>query len=366
MGELKDLEDFRACLWEVASAPRHIVDWAHQVAGGHAGEVAHIETCQRIEVYGLGSCDCASQRRLQGKEALGHLAEVAAGLHSAVLGESQVMGQVRGGLTFASDGVRRVASVAVASARELRRAAGLEADVGTLLDQALDLAGVAPGGGILILGTGHQARATARRAAALDFPEIVIAGRSEPARMWLGGHHYAFCDLQDVALQPRPDVVAGCLGEAAGEFRLGIDLPVPRRLALDLGTPRNFAGAVDGALITIGDLLEADNVRHAAERAALRRQLHGIVERRLEMMASDSTTPVGALRQSVEQVRRRHVERLARLHPEVAQATLDTITRSLVNQLFHAPSERLRQLDDPELQDLVATLFGPADGEALE
>jgi glutamyl-tRNA reductase len=361
-----DLADFEACLWEVASAPRHIVQWARAQAEAHPENAARIDTCQRIEVYGLGPCDCSAQKHLHGTDALVHLAEVAAGLHSAVLGETQVMGQVRGGLTFASDDLRQVGAVAVAAGRELRRIMSLDADVGSLLDQALRLAGVAPGGSILILGTGHQARATGRRAAALGFEEVVIAGRTEPPRMWLGHTRYRFRELRDLASESPPDVLVGCLGEAAGEFRPGEDVPLPGRFALDLGTPRNLVDVDVVRTITIAELLTADSATRSAERAALRSQLHSIVERRLAMAETDGRSPVGALRQSIEQSRRDQLDRLSRLHPDVPPQALDAITRTLLNQLFHAPSERLRALDDPELQEQVVALFAPATVEAYD
>jgi glutamyl-tRNA reductase len=161
-------------------------------------------------------------------------------------------------------------------------------------------------------------------------------------------------------------VLVGCLGEAAGEFRPGADVPVAREFALDLGTPRNLVDVAGLRSITIAELLAADTASRATERAALRSQLHSIVERRLEMAGNDSRSPVGSLRQSIEQARRDQLIRLARMHPDVPPKALDAITRTLVNQLFHSPSERLRNLDDPDLQERIVALFAPARVEAYE
>ena len=74
----------------------------------------------------------------------------------------------------------------------------------------------------------------------------------------------------------------------------------------------------------------------------------------------DSRSPVGALRARVEDVRQRELVRMRRLHPEIPADTLDVLSRSLVNQLFHAPSQRLKDLDDPRLGQQFVALFEPA------
>ena len=66
---------------------------------------------------------------------------------------------------------------------------------------------------------------------------------------------------------------------------------------------------------------------------------------------------VGALRESVERVRQRELDRFGRLHPEIPGETIDAITRSLVNQLFHLPSQRLKKTDDESLGERVVALF---------
>ena len=66
---------------------------------------------------------------------------------------------------------------------------------------------------------------------------------------------------------------------------------------------------------------------------------------------------MGRLRFEVERLRLAEVERIGRLHPNLERATVDTITRSLVQQLFHRPTTRLREMDDPELSARLAGLF---------
>jgi glutamyl-tRNA reductase len=63
------------------------------------------------------------------------------------------------------------------------------------------------------------------------------------------------------------------------------------------------------------------------------------------------------LRSEIERIRQRELMRSLRLHPDLPPDTLDTITRSLINKIFHGPTQRLRQAADPELADALAALF---------
>ena len=72
---------------------------------------------------------------------------------------------------------------------------------------------------------------------------------------------------------------------------------------------------------------------------------------------STGESAVGALRLEVEKVRQRELLRMQRLHPEVSLETLDVLTRSLVEQIFHRPSTRLRQAEHAELGADVVALF---------
>jgi glutamyl-tRNA reductase len=155
------------------------------------------------------------------------------------------------------------------------------------------------------------------------------------------------------------DVVAGCLGSGAAVVKPE-KLPRVTRLVLDLGTPRNFADSAGWPrLLTIADLLADEFGRpHAkARRAALAESLRLVVDRRLEMAAADGESSVGSLRRNVERIRQREVARTRRLHPDIAPEVVDAITRGLVNQILHAPSKRLRDLGDADLERRVATLF---------
>ena len=282
-----------------------------------------------------------------------HLSEVAAGLHSVVLGEAQILGQSRHALDGSGAALQQLGSVAIAAARELRAETAFDSHAGHLLDRGLALAGLDPQGRLLVLGTGAMARLVAERGAEIGFGEVIVAGRRPPARPIAG----EFVALARVAALPPVTAVAGCLG--SGAKAIPLDRLPPSELVLDLGTPRNFEGSAEARVITIAGLLsdEARRPHTQARRGALRERLSTLLKRRIAGRRETSTTAVGALRASVERARRGELARLQRRHPEIAADTLDAMTRSLLNQIFHAPTERLRERGDDQLARDLAALF---------
>ena len=267
----------------------------------------------------------------------------------------QILGQVRQGCAEVDGPVRRWADLALASARELRRETNFNSHAGALLDRALKVAGRPAGGRLLVLGAGQMGRLVAERGLHLGFAEVVIASRTRPDE-WTG----AWLTLADAVSIAPVEVVVGCLGSGAGV--VATETLPGAALLLDFGTPRNFEGDYGAPIITLAGLLADEERRpHAVRRRRrLRQALRAKVEERLAAARLNRASPVGALRGEVERIRQQELGRIARLHPEIAPETLDVITRSLVNQLFHAPSERLKRRDDAAFGREVAALFARA------
>ncbi|MCY3646596.1 MAG: hypothetical protein OXH07_06455 [Chloroflexi bacterium] len=343
-----------ACCWEAVALDREGVAAVERLAVETHPEAAIIRTCQRIEAYTLASCDCPAPTHREGLDALRHLTEVAAGLHSAVLGEAQILGQSRRAFDDADGALLGLGRTAVAAARALRAETEFDSHAGHLLDRGLSLSGITPSGRLLVLGTGVMARLVAERGEAIGFDEVLVAGRRPPRQPMPG----AYLPLGGIGRTGPVTVVAGCLGSAANVIALEA-LP-PAELVLDLGTPRNFAGAAEARVVTIADLLsdEAGRPHSVARRGALRERLHTLLDRELASRRETASTPVGALRASVERARRRELARIAERHPEIAPETLDALTRSLVNRILHEPTERLRAMGEgSDLARELAALF---------
>lgn len=339
-----------ACCWSTVSRAADEVARAQQRAADLHPGAAIVVSCQRVEAYGTVPCACDAPARFAGHEALGHLAEVAAGLHSVVLGEEQILGQVRRAFDESLPGLRRLADVALASARELRRETDFNSHAGALLDRSLKTVGMKAAGRLLVLGGGQLGRLVARRGLEIGFDEVIIASRTRPPE--IAGVTYV--PLSRAASLAPVVVVAGCLGSAAGEV-MPASLP-PAALLADLGTPRNFAAGQAAPVVTLADMLANEHARpHAMKRRReLSARLAAIVDTRVAA-ALRSGSPVAGLRFEVERVRQRELARMVKLHPELPQDALDAFARALVNQLFHLPSSRLKA--DPAFGARVAELF---------
>ncbi len=351
---MEDLTGFAVCSWTIDSGAC-VPSVAALLAAHGAGAVA-LATCQRAEVYHEGGCNCGAPSQSTGIAALQHLAEVAAGLHSVVLGEEQVLGQVRDAWSEAAGAFGATGAAAIGAARRLRERHDLRADTGWLLDRALARAGVSAGGRILVIGTGVLGRRVTARAHELGFSEVAIAGRSippglPPATAWI--------ELPAVRDHGPVDVVVTCLGDGAPRLDPAVDLAIATCLVIDLGTPCNVSGPANVPVVAIADLMDCASPDADPRRAALRAELHEILDERLRPALGKASKPIGQLRGHVESLRQVEAARIRRLHPEVDPNTIDLITRALVNRIFHSPSERLRDLDDPQLGASVAALFAP-------
>lgn len=353
------LSNLTACCWPTASLSRTEIADIGARSRVHGESPVLLTSCQRMEVYALDGCGCDAPIRFEGIEALRHLAEVAAGLHSLVLGESEILGQVRTALATAPDALGRPGDIAIAAARDLRRQTVFNSHSGHMLDRALSHSGVPPTGTALVIGAGAIGRLIAVRARELGFDRVMVAARSLPEAEWFTKGRFEFVPLAKLTAAPMPDVAIGCLGSSADDLDPARDLPPVRRLLVDLGTPRNFRITAGVPTIAIADMLNAAEERpHAvSRRASLCAQLWPLLERRLAMASDTMQSPVGLMRASVEAARAAEMANIQRLHPEIAPATLETISRSLVNRILHVPSQRLRAMQDDALAHELAALF---------
>jgi glutamyl-tRNA reductase len=342
-------ERLTACCWDTLALDRAGVSAAQALVRAAHPAAAIVVSCQRTEAYSLAPCACTAPRRLSGFDALLHLAEVAAGLHSVVLGEAQILGQVRDGFAATDGDLRKIGDLALAAARELRRATRFNSHAGALLDRALKVVGREPGGELLVLGAGQLGRLVAERGLFLGFDRVTVASRTRPA--WWDG---PFVGLTRITRAGSFAVIATCLGSTAAELARSA-LP-PAELIVDLGTPRNVGEGQAAPVVALAAMLADENRRpHALRRRhALQAELRLKVEARLGAAA---VSPVAAMRDGVERIRQRELARIRRLHPELPPATVDVITRALLNQVFHAPSARLRASGDADFEQRVAALF---------
>lgn len=357
------LDDLRVYAWETASlTPTNLLALEAEVGSLFEwGEGIPIVTCQRYEIVAVsGDRTELAPQTFRGAAALLHLSRLAAGLESLVLGEPEILGQVRTAFTATTAETRRLIAPAIAAARSLRAEASFSRNAGYALDLAIDHAGTATEGTLLVVGGGPMARRVAERAHALGFTTTLVARRPPPIPPEI--QYQPFSLLPGL---PATDVLVTCLGRSAPQMGAS-DLPAVRQLVIDLGTPRNLKDDFENPVLTLANLLsfQRECDREAPERHRLDARLRELLESRLAFEVPNS--PLGSLREEVELIRQRELMRSMRLHPDLPPEKLDTITRTLVNQIFHSPSRKLRQSGDKEMAAALADLFRPGAQEATD
>lgn len=155
---------------------------------GAGGSGVALQTCHRVELYGLGAIPAlAAPRTSTGSNAVSHLLRVAAGLESVIVGEDEVLHQVREALAKAEQNrqldfrLSRLFETAIATGRKAR--SGRTRSSGNLAQNAikwLDSKSRLSGGRVVVAGAGRMGAALAhslRRAGAV----ITVASR-DPER----------------------------------------------------------------------------------------------------------------------------------------------------------------------------------------
>jgi glutamyl-tRNA reductase len=357
------------------------------------GEAMILSTCNRVEIY--GRADKAATRAvaeflaryhargpeelekhlycLEGETAVRHAFRVAASLDSMVLGEPQILGQVK----EAYEAAERAGSLgsvlnslrtrSITAAKRARSETAIGRNAVSLSHVAVELAskifGELHGHSVLLVGAGKMSELAARQMVRRGARASVLGGRSferaEQLAEALGGRAAPFESLR--AELTRADIVISGTGapgvvvlredvEAAQAARHGrplflIDIAVPRDIAED-------AGRVKGVfLYDIDDLqtVAAANLRERKKEAAA---AEAIVEREVgEFLAWRRSLEVVPLlvelRKRADEIRRAEIEkarrRLGPLTPE-QESALEAATTAIVNKLLHAPTVRLKEL----------------------
>ncbi|HEY1793121.1 MAG TPA: glutamyl-tRNA reductase [Opitutaceae bacterium] len=171
-------------------------------------ELVILSTCNRVEIYGVGSESAAGlvqagycrrqdfdpaefQRiriRLSDRDAALHLFEVASGIDSQLLGENEIFGQVKDAYAAAQSGngtgpvLNRVFQKAFQAAKHVRTHTGISAGTVSIANVAVDLAssifGSMGAAKILVLGTGEIGEGTARAFRSRGAVNLSVSGRT--------------------------------------------------------------------------------------------------------------------------------------------------------------------------------------------
>lgn len=365
-------------------------------------EAALLSTCNRTELYAMAEDASPLAAWLEarasglrdylyahhGAEAARHLFRVATGLDSMVLGEPQILGQVKDAWALAREHgalgheldrlFQQTFAVAKRARTDTRIGANPVSVASTAVHLAQDSFARLSESTVLLVGAGETIELTAKHLAAAGARRLLVANRTLAHAQTLasrhGGYALALPDLErhlaeaDVvfsATASREPVIARSQVEAALRARKRKPM-----LLFDLAVPRDIETGVatlgDAYLYTVDDLERAveDNRRSRREAAAAAEaiidlQVQHYVEAR---RASALQEPIRRLRAFGEATR---AELLARAmqqlqHGKPAEDVLEQLAHGLTNRLLHPPTAALREgamHGDADLADAAARLF---------
>ena len=356
-------------------------------------EVVVLSTCNRTEVYavaerfhgahtdilqflcetsGLSADDITPHLYSQfDDDAVVHLFEVAAGIDSAVLGETEIVGQVRDAWDFAmKQGTSRstlnlLFRYALESGKRARTETGISRSTASVAHAAVEMSeeilGTLKGKRVLVVGAGEMGEGVAGALSRAGTDSITVLNRTisraEALAQKIGANVSDFGNLESELITA--DVVLACTGaggviidhELMVRVRQGVSTPL---LVVDIALPRDVAASVaELPGVTLRDL---DHLSDWAQRGIDKRasevgQVRQIIGEEVDRFLLDQTQRqaaplVAQLREVVESIRRAELERfdsaLSAMTPEQREL-VESISHGIVNKMLHAPSVRLRE-----------------------
>jgi glutamyl-tRNA reductase len=364
----------------------------------HIDEAVVLSTCNRTEVYASvsrfhGALDEATQALadvagLRGSElralcavffdegAVAHAFSVASGLDSLVIGESQILGQVKSALTLGQSHetvgpiLNSLFQQAIRVGKRVHSETGVGSAGRSLVSAAYglltDQLGGLDGQRVLVVGAGAMAGLAARTAAA-DGASVICANRTlaraERLAEAVGGKAIELADLAQALAET--DVLVTCTGARSLTVSADDLAGTPVRGVVDLALPADVAPQVveQGIYLVNLDRLvsEQPDAASAQEIEDARSLVREEVADFLGLRRAAQVAPtVVALRSMASEVVAAELRRLDARLPDLDGHERDQIQRSMrriVEKLLHAPTVRVQELStEPDAVDYAAAL----------
>jgi len=358
------------------------------VAQPYVGEAVVLSTCNRVEVFaavtgfhgGLSDvCNVlAEQSGISANELAAHLYvhydeaavrhsfRVSSGLDSMVVGEAQILGQLREAYQSAADAdtagrlLHELMQQALRVGKRAHAETGIDKAGQSVVTAALEVAATHLGGQLagrkaLVIGAGSMGALSVATLTRAGIGSLRIsnrgAARAERLAEAYGATAVPYADL-DAALADADIVVSATASTTPvlTRARLAAARPV---VVLDLAVPRDVASdATDLDGVTVIDIDGLAHTRRtlpaAAETAAVEQIVDGEVEHFLGWLRGADIAPtVAALRTRADDLVSAELRKLTSRRPEFTEEQRADVSRTLhrvVQQLLHSPTVRVRQL----------------------
>ncbi len=309
-----------------------------------------------------------------------HLYRLAAGLDSMVLGEDQIVGQVKEALAIAHAAgaigpvLHRVLHGALAAGKQARANTGIAAGHVSVVSVALDAMRRFPDllaqGRVLVIGAGHIAELALKHLRAAGASNITVINRTAARAQTLANHYdvawRSWSDLEDALAMS--DIVVSCTSapgivlsqQMVERAAAGRSTPL---LLFDLAVPRDIdqgVAEIPGVYLHDVDALEpicrTNRALRAAEAERAETIIKGEVAKFMEWWAVQQAVPtIRALRKRAEDIRDAEIRRALARCPELSPQQRETVialSTAIINKLLHEPIVALR---DPEASGELLT-----------
>ncbi|MEX0964914.1 MAG: glutamyl-tRNA reductase [Pseudohongiellaceae bacterium] len=355
---------------ELLDRQAQVVTWLSKF---HKLDIAELEQCSY----------CFSD-----EDVVRHLMKVACGLDSMVLGEPQILGQIKSAYAVSKDqsvvgqSLGRAFEEAFSIAKQVRTDTAIGENPVSVAYAAVTLAerifSDLPSLGVLLIGAGRTIELVVKHLVDKGVSKIVVANRTLDNALEIANRF----DAHGVLLSEIPeqlvhaDIVVSStnsqlplLGKGAVERALKQRKHKPM-LLVDLAVPRDIEAEVaeiaDAYLYSIDDISEVieDGVKSRAEAAD---QAASIIERGVEeylkqLRSLNAVSTLRAFRDKADAIREQELERALKAleKGEAADVVLNNLARSLTQKLVHSPSVQMKKASAEgrdELLDLTAELY---------
>lgn len=369
-----------------------------------------VSTCNRIEIYAVGApgstgadaisgvhAVCKHERgaslsrkdgayELVGKAAIEHLFRVGASLDSMVVGEPQILGQLKDAWRDAQEAgstgalLHRVVERAFKTAKRVRTETEIASGAVSVSFVAVQLAKRIFADfskcNVLVLGAGEMAELTALHLHENGAKTVTVANRSLPrARELAERYNWKAETLESVPmLLHQADIVVASTGSprpvlGVGVLRAALEARHFRPVFIvDIAVPRDVepaAANLDGVYLYNVDDLEELASQNRGEREMEMKAAHCLIDEEVaafsRWVSTFSVTPtVAALRQKFLDIREAELERSAAIlndvDPEVRTA-VERLTMSMVTRMLHGPVSAMKEAAaDGKAEGLIAAL----------
>ena len=351
-------------------------------------EYIEISTCNRKEYYinndniqeddGLLSHENQDIIIEYGQSAIMHLLRMTSGLESMIVGEDQILGQVKDAKNKAVKNhhcgkyLDAVFTKAIHVGQVVRNKTNINKGAVSIGSAAIDLAekhmGSLDDKSVLVIGAGKMGRLVAKALAEKDLNAILVANRTYYVAVELakdlGGEAILFSELEDYLATA--DLVISATSAPhpiiTKERLLGIDRDYKSLMIVDIANPRDISDDVcelGVKTFNIDDLREiADEntrlrIKEFGEAESIIEEEFNLLKESFKIMEVEEL--LGNLRASMEEIRQRETKKAMSKLSDVdgSAKILDNLTNSIVNKIFYDISKNVKNAAKDENKDVI-------------